>query len=431
MQTLRYTDDDFEQRLAPLLNRTAFDVEVERDVAGILAEVRERGDEAVAEFARRFDGVDLTPAEFAVPAAEIEAATSKTPVAARKAIRTACRQIKDFAAQRSPKPWSYSPRQGVILGERFAPLDRVGVYVPGGTAPLVSTVLHTVTLAAAAGVAEIVMATPPGPDKRVHPAMLYAAQYAGATEIYRLGGVYAVGALAYGTETVRKVEKLVGPGNAYVTAAKRQVYGHVALDLVAGPSEIMIIADETADPRFVAADMLSQAEHGTGREQAVLASTAPELLEEVRAELEEQSRQLSRSDSVSQVLESGVFLVQVESLERAAELASAYAPEHLEIMTRRAGHLAKSVTAAGAIFLGHWTPESIGDFVAGPSHVLPTGGAARAFSGLTIEHFFRRMSVINYQKSALLREAEHVAQFADVEGLDAHARNARIRQEKS
>ncbi|MBT3381556.1 MAG: histidinol dehydrogenase [Lentisphaerae bacterium] len=431
MEILRYSDSDFESRLSGLLGRTAFDAEVEAHVAGILSRVQNEGDAALTALSGEYDRFAVAPDRFQVTVEEIERATGAISSRTRKAIRTSCRQVRDFAAQRIPKPWSYSPRNGVILGERFAPFSRIGAYVPGGTAPLVSTVLHTVTLAAVAGVEEIVVITPPGPEGDVHPAILYAAQYAGATEIYRLGGVYGIGALAYGTESISRVEKIVGPGNAYVTAAKRQVYGYVSLDLVAGPSEIMIIADDTADPRFVAADMLSQAEHGSGREQAVLVTTSRELVETVQNELAAQSAKLRRAECVSQVLESGVFVIEVATLEEAADLASRYAPEHLEIMTRRAGQLAKRVTAAGAIFLGPWTPEPVGDFVAGPSHVLPTGGAARYFSGLTVEQFFRRMSVVNYQKSALARELPHVERFAATEGLDAHGRSGSIRFERT
>lgn len=429
MQIIQYSDGNCDECLRQLFERGALEPGLERQVASILQRVRSGGDAAVTECAREFDGVALTPADFAVPAAMLETATGAVASRTRRAIRSACRQVKDFAAQRIPDPWSYSPRKGVILGERFAPLTRVGIYVPGGTAPLVSTVLHTVTLAAAAGVAEIVVTTPPGPDGCVHPALLYAAQYAGATEILRLGGVYAVAALAFGTETVPRVEKIVGPGNAYVTAAKRQVYGEVAIDLVAGPSELMIIADDTADARFVAADMLSQAEHGSGREQVVLVTTDMELLTAVRLELDRQRLTLSRAECIAAVLRNGAVLILVEDLEQAADIASRYAPEHLEIMTRRPGNLAKKVTAAGAIFLGHWTPEPVGDFVAGPSHVLPTGGAARMFSGLSVEHFFRRMSVVNYQKSALLKELDAVTRLAAAEGLDAHGRSAEIRGE--
>ncbi len=432
MKKISYQDADFEEKLKQLLNRTAFDRDVEASVAAILEEVRRRGDSALCVFAKQFDNVRLRPEQFRVSEKEIHAAAKELTPAQRKAIRTACRQVRDFALRRIPSPWSYSPRKGVVLGERFAPLSRIGAYVPGGTAPLASSVIHTVALAAAAGVNEIVVMTPPGPGGRVHPALLYAAGYAGATEVYRLGGVYAIGALAFGTETVRKVEKIVGPGNAYVTAAKRQVYGYTAIDLVAGPSEIMIIADESANPAYVAADMLSQIEHGSGREQAVLATTSAELITKVEAELIQQLAQLGRADAVRRVLDEGVFLVHLPSLDAATDLASRYAPEHLEIMTPRAGMLAKKVTAAGAIFLGPYTPEPVGDYVAGPSHVLPTGGAARFFSGLTVEHFFRRMSIVNYQKSSLLNELDSIAEFAAMEGLDAHGRSAAVRKtEKS
>ncbi len=427
MKIIRHDQPDFEAALAPLFQRTAFDPEIEHSVARILEEVRRRGDAAVAEFAKTFDHVALTPGRFRVSQEEIAAAEQSLPLRARQAIRLACRQVRNYAARQLPRAWSDAARRGVVLGERFEPLDRVGAYIPGGTAPLVSTVIHTVALAAVAQVPEIVVATPPRPDGTVHPAILFAAQTAGAAAVYRLGGVYAIAALAFGTETIQKVEKIVGPGNAYVTAAKRQVYGHTALDLVAGPSEIMILADDTADPRFIAADMLSQAEHGSGREQAVLVATREELLQSVAAELERQAGQRNRRDIIRNVLETGTFLILVDSIEAAAGLASRYAPEHLEIMTRKPGTVAKKVRAAGAVFLGPWTPEPVGDFVAGPSHVLPTGGAARFFSGLTVRHFFRRISVVHYQKSALEAEAPAIAEFAALEGLDAHGASVAIR----
>jgi len=427
MQILRSGDADFNRKLAPLLNRVAFDPQIEAGVATILADVRRRGDAALSDYAQKYDGVSLTPAEFAVSKDEIAAAASQLDPATISAVHLAVAQVRDFARMRLPTDWRYSPRPGVILGERFVPLSRIGAYVPGGTAPLLSTVVHTVTLAATAGVKEIVVITPPGPDGKINPAILYAAQYAGATEIYRLGGVYGIGALAFGSESVRRVEKIVGPGNAYVTAAKRQVYGFVALDLVAGPSEIMIIADADADARFIAADMLSQAEHGSGHEQAVLITTSVELLAEVVAQLKVQRQQCQRQQCLDKVLDEGTFLILVDSLEAAAALASDYAPEHLEIMTAAPEKLAKQISAAGAIFLGPWTPEPVGDFVAGPSHVLPTGGAARFFSGLSVEHFCRRMSVVNYDRGALVREIAAIEQFAAVEGLDAHGRSASVR----
>lgn len=430
MDIIRLSAPDYRQRLAPLLHRSAFDPVIDDAVAAILTAVRANGDAAVADFAEKFDGVRLSPGDFRVSAADLAEAEAGVDNATRETIAQVRAQVAAFARQRLPERWQFSPRSGVILGEQFAPLDRVGCYVPGGTAPLISTVIHTVTLAATAGVKNIVVVTPPGPQGKVNPAILYACQVAGATEIYRLGGVYAVAALAYGTMTIPKVEKIVGPGNAYVTAAKRQLYGEVALDLVAGPSEIMIVADGAADPRFIAADMLSQAEHGSGREQAVLVTTAPELLEKVRAELLRQSAALSRAACVKTVLDKGVFLIEAANLEDAADLASQYAPEHLELMVAEPTQLAPRITAAGAIFLGPWTPEPVGDFVAGPSHVLPTGGAAKFFSGLTIEHFFRRMSLVSYKRDALARELPMITCFANREGLDAHGNAAAIRFEK-
>ena len=427
MKIIRRAQENYQEELSSLLNRSAFSSDIDSQVAEILAEVRLHGDAALCEFARKFDHVELTPAQFAVGDAECNTASQKITAEVRDAIAIAVQQVTDFARQRLPKKWSFSPRPGVTLGEQFSPLSRVGCYIPGGTAPLISTVVHTVSLAAAAGVPEIVVVTPPGPNGQVNPALLHACRIAGATEIYRLGGVYGIAALAYGSESVRKVEKIVGPGNAYVTAAKRQVYGQVALDLVAGPSEIMIIADASANPAFIAADMLSQAEHGSGREQAVLLTTAPELLLQVRAELQRQSALLRRSDCVHKVLSKGVFLLEAASLDEAVELANRYAPEHLELMLAQPEEIAAKITAAGAIFLGHWTPEPVGDFVAGPSHVLPTGGSGKYFTGLTVEMFFRRSSLVQYNREALTRELPYIRCFAECEGLDAHGNSAAIR----
>ncbi len=427
MQIISRCDPDFQNKLKPLLERSAFSSDIDHAVKEILDRVRCQGDDALSTFAQQFDHVKLAASEFRVSQEECRAAFTKIDDLTREAVDCAVRQIQDFSRRRLPAAWSYSPRKGVTLGEQFFPLDRVGCYVPGGTAPLISTVVHTVAMAAAAGVREIVVVTPPGRDGSVNPVLLYACQKAGATEIYRLGGVYGIAALAYGTATVRKVEKIVGPGNAYVTAAKRQVYGEVALDLVAGPSEIMIIADTSANPAFVAADMLSQAEHGSGKEQAVLLSTDAELLPKVQNELLRQSKLLSRSECVEEVLQNGVFLVEVKDLDEAASLASLYAAEHLELIVEEPRQLAPKISAAGAIFLGPWTPEPVGDFVAGPSHVLPTGGSARFFTGLTVEMFFRRSSLVEYDRAALERELPYVTRFAECEGLDAHGNSAAIR----
>jgi histidinol dehydrogenase len=429
MEKIYYNDEAFEKKLEKLYYRPSYPPEIEDSVKHILAEVRKNGNSALCVYARKFDKVDLTPDMFSVREDEIKTASRQICNRSKSAIKTALRNIELFSEQRIPQPWTSSPRPGVIIGERFEPMERIGVYIPGGTAPLVSTVIHTAGLAKAAGVEEIVAVTPPAADGTIHPAVLYAMRQAGVTEIYRLGGVYGIAALAYGTETIKKVEKIVGPGNAYVTAAKKLVYGEVAIDMVAGPSEIMIIADEKCNPAFIAADMLSQAEHGSGFEQAVLLSTDKDLMDEVEKELLTQKKELLRQEPLEKVLANGTFLIQVEDMAQAAEIASRYAPEHLEIQCRKAGNVAKQVKAAGAIFIGQWTPEPIGDFCAGPSHVLPTAGSGRYFSGLTVESFFRRMSILNYQKGALRNEVKTAVKFAEMEGLDAHGRSAAIRFE--
>ncbi len=428
MEFLLRDTPDFSARLQAMLSRKAFSPEIEASAAAMIQAVREEGDQALCRFALQYDHTGLAPERFRVAEAEIDAACVKVPREDRDAIEMAVAHIQDFYSHTLPKDWSYSPRPGVVLGEQFHPLERVGCYVPGGTAPLVSTVCHTVAIARVAGVKEILVCTPPGGERGIHPALLYACRAAGATAIYRLGGVYGVAAMALGTATIPQVEKICGPGNAYVTAAKRALYGTVALDLVAGPSEILVLADGRANPVYLAADVLSQAEHGSGREQAVLVSPSRAILEATRDEILRQAAQLKRQECVQKVLEHGVFLVEARDLEDAAAIASSYAPEHLELQVADPQALAPKITAAGAIFLGDYTPEPVGDYVAGPSHVLPTGGTARFFNGLTGDAFFRRTSLISYDREALLREQPALARLTAAEGLDAHGRSAAIRQ---
>jgi histidinol dehydrogenase len=427
MKIISYKDSAFDQQIRPLFERSAYPEEIEKNVRKILKDVRKNGNKALCRYALEFDKVELNPDTLRVSEKEIKKAEKLVSDQNKTAINAAIDNIAKFAKKQIPKPWSFTPRAGVIVGERFEPIDRVGVYIPGGTAPLVSTVIHTAGIAKTAGVKEIVAVTPPGVNGRILPELLYAMKKAGVTEIYRLGGVYAIGALAYGTENITKVEKIVGPGNAYVTAAKKIVYGEVAIDMIAGPSEIMIIADEKVNPKNIAADLLSQAEHGSGLEQAVLLSTSMQVIKQVEKCLIKQMSSLSRIEAVKKVMENGIFLIEVEDMDSAAEIATKYAPEHLEIICKQPGSIAKKVKAAGAIFLGEWTPECVGDFVAGPSHVLPTGGSAKFFSGLTAEHFFRRMSIINYQKKALVREDKFIEAFGTMEGLQAHRKSSEFR----
>ena len=427
MKKLVYGKAGFEQAVQVLYDRPAFPPEAEVSARQIIDAIRERGDDAVAEFAEKFDRKKLSPAEFQLPLDEAGKIASMLPSADKLAIRRALKQIQQFAKLTRPRNWMMGVRSGVKVGEKFTPMERVGVYIPGGTAPLVSTVLHTAGIAAAAGVKEIVAITPPG---NTHPAVMYAMLQAGVTEIWRLGGVYGVAALALGTQSIRKVEKICGPGNAYVTAAKKLLYGEVGIDLVAGPSEILIIADKEANPEFVAADLLSQAEHGSGLEQAVLVSTDHSLINKVEKAVLRQRDSLSRQATIDKVLSNGVFLIEVPDEETAAAVASSYAPEHLEIQTVNPERVAKMITAAGAIFLGEWTPESCGDFCAGPSHVLPTAGSAKKFNGLETASFYRRTSLVKYSRSALKRDADVIARFGAMEMLDAHGRAGTIRVEK-
>lgn len=427
MKKLYYDAPGFEEALRALADRPGYPPEIEEKVAAIIADVGRDGDAAIVKYAAMFDKVELDPARFRVTEDEIDAAEALLSEHEKNSINTALSQVRDFALATVPHGWHASPRSGVMLGEKFTPMDRVGVYIPGGTAPLVSTVLHTAGIAGAAGVREIVAATPANREGKVHPAVLYAMRKAGVTEIYRLGGVYGVAALALGTQTIRKVEKLVGPGNAYVTAAKKLLYGKVAIDMVAGPSEILVIADAGANPEFIAADLLSQAEHGSGLEQAVLVTTDRAMIEKVEAAFLRQKASLPKLEAVERVEARGVFLIHAADLEQAARVASTYAPEHLEIQTENPESVAGKITAAGAIFLGPWTPESIGDFCAGPSHVLPTASSARYFNGLETAGFFRRTSLVKYDEAALRREAPIVECFGEMESLAAHGRAVSVR----
>ena len=415
---------DWRSGLDLLCNLPAYPPAAEEVAAAVIADVRKRGVEAICEYAEKFDHVKLTFDQFRISDEEIAAASKIVSAENKKAIKTACRQVRAFAKETLPKNWKKKIRPGVTVGEQFNPLDRVGVYIPGGTAPLVSTVLHTAAIAKACGVKEIVAVTPAG---GVHPETLYAMKCAGVTEVYRLGGIYGVAAITVGVPGIPKVQKLVGPGNAYVTAAKKLLYGEVGIDLVAGPSEILVIADKSADPEFVAADLLSQAEHGSGLEQAVLVSTDETLFAAVEQACLRQKKMLAREEIIDRVWEKGIFFISVPDLDRAAEVANLYAPEHLEVQTEEPEKMLPKLKAAGAIFLGPWTPEPIGDFCAGPSHVLPTASSALRFNGLESVSFFRRTSIVRYSRSALEREVEVVERFGAMEKLGAHGMAGTVR----
>jgi histidinol dehydrogenase len=409
------------------LKSPAVDPSAEKLASRVLERIRRGGDVEVARCMRDFNGVRVGPDRFRVTEEEIESSVRTVDREFRRAVADVLKRVRRFARAGLRPDWEIRAPRGGRLGERFLPLDRVGVYVPGGASPLASTALMTVPLAAVAGVREIVAATPCGRDGRVNPHILFALRAAGATEILRLGGIQAIGALAYGTETIRRVDKIVGPGGPFVTAAKRLVYGAVALDMVAGPSEVAVLADGTARAAGVASDLLSQAEHGTGHERTLLVTTSARLAEGVRRELVKQAARLPRRGPITEVLTRRTRLVIVPDLVSGVAVINRFAPEHLEILTREPRRELRGIRSAGAVFLGPWTPESAGDFVAGPSHVLPTGGTARYFAGLTVEDFRRRMSLLELTRRDLEEMMPSLEAFARVEQLPAHARSARAR----
>ncbi len=418
-----------DRRIEAFNARPAFPDEAEKAAASVLADILKNGDKAVLAAVARFEGFKASSAS-ALHLSDDAIDFSSVPSSVLKAVRDAHKRVLRFSKASLRKPWSMKTPRGGSAGEFFSPMDRVGVYIPGGTAPLASTSVMTVTLAKAAGVKEIVACTPAGKDGKVNPVLVYALKLAGATEIYRVGGIQAIGMMAYGTKTCRKVEKIAGPGNAFVTAAKRQVYGYVAIDQVAGPSEIAVLTDGSVDVRWIAADLLSQAEHGSGYEKSLCVCTSKAQAEAIRAEVVRQTKSLSRKDIIQRVIDrDGILIVVAKSVAEGLDVVNRFAPEHFEIMTRDALKVMKGVRAAGAVFAGPWTPESAGDFVAGPSHVLPTGGAANMFNGLTPDDFRRRHSFVAFTKADLVETRPTIEAFAAVEGLDAHGRAATIRFE--
>lgn len=410
------------------LQRPAFDDEAEKTALRLLADIRSRGESAVLAAISQFEGVSLKKSELRVSETEFDNAASKVPENIKKYIQEAHTRVKVFSEHALHKDWSMETAHGGHLGEYYTPLERVGIYVPGGTAPLVSTVIMTATLAQVADVPEIVACTPTGRSNEINAAMLYAMKISGVTEVYRIGGIQAIGMMAYGIRNCDPVRKIVGPGGTFVTAAKRQVYGTVALDLIAGPSEIAILADESANPEFIAADLLSQAEHGTGFEKSMFVTDSRPLAQAVTKAISRQTAKLTRRALIKRVKDAnGILLVVAPSIDDGLSLINRFAPEHFELMVNNPEKLVPRITTSGAVFLGPWTPESVGDFAAGPSHVLPTGGAARMFSGLTVNDFRRRTSLVKYTKADLNDALPIIKMFSEIEGLDAHFKSASIR----
>ena len=429
MNIIRHTDADFAKRLEQVASSSSlFDPVIEERARAIVAAVKTRGDAALLEFTERFDGATLTAEQLRVTSPELLAASLKADASLRAAVTLAVRNIENFSRKSLRKNWSARNAQGAQVGEKFDAFERVGIYIPGGTAPLVSTALMTVALARVAGCREIVVCTPCGATGEINAALLFAARAAGATEIYRIGGAQAIAAMALGTATIRRVQKVFGPGNAYVAAAKRLLFGHVAVDLLSGPSEVLVLADETANPKFAAADLLAQAEHGSGHERVWLVTTSLKILRSVEKEIAKQLPKLLRREFIQRALDQNGWLIQVKTLTDAVALTNRLAPEHCEVMTRNPRKVSEGIVTAGAIFLGDWSPTVLGDYVAGPSHALPTGGAGASFAGLTVDQFQRRTSVVEYNRAALKKSLVAVKKFAELEGLDAHGQSAAIRK---
>lgn len=398
-------------------------------VNDVIEDIRANGDEAVLKYTKKFDKAELTPAQMRVTQVEIEEAVKEVDPELLKIIKKAADNIRAFHEKQKEDGFMMDAGKGAKIGVRVRPISVAGIYVPGGTAPLPSTVLMDVIPASVAGVPRIVFCTPPRADGTIAPVILAAASIAGATEIYKVGGSQAIAAMAYGTETIPRVDKICGPGNIYVNTAKRLVFGQVDIDMFAGPSEILIIADETADPEFVAADMLSQAEHDKIA-SAIVLTTSEELAKKVEDAVDRRSEEAARKEILEKSLQDYCSIIVCDDMDTAIAFSEEIAPEHLEICTKDPEKVSEKINNAGAVFLGSWSPEPLGDYFAGPNHTLPTSGTARFFSPLNTGDFYKKMSIINYNEESLREVYKDVAAFADSEGLTCHAASIRARFEK-
>lgn len=425
---IQYLDSNTKQNLLEnLLKRSPNQYgEYEKAVSEILNRVKEEGDSALFAYTEKFDQAHIDAEGIQVTEEEIKEAYEAVKPELLEIIRKALRNIEDYHKKQRQYSWFDSKPDGTMLGQKVTPLQRVGVYVPGGKAVYPSSVLMNIVPAKVAGVEEIVMVTPPGRDGKVTANTLVAAKEAGADVIYKVGGAQAIGALAYGTESIPKVDKIVGPGNIYVALAKKAVYGHVSIDAVAGPSEILVIADETANPRFVAADLLSQAEHDE-LASSILVTTSETLAHEVSREVDLFLKELSRREIIEKSLEQYGYILVADSMEEAIAVANDIASEHLEIQTKEPYDVMMKIRNAGAIFIGEYSSEPLGDYYAGPNHVLPTNGTARFFSPLSVDDFIKKSSIIAYSKAALEAVHEDIERFANAEQLTAHANSIKVR----
>ena len=429
MKITKVTEDAVATLLDDLLKRSPNNYTGYADkVQAIIDDVRERGDEALFEMTKRFDGADLNADNIRVTQAEIDEAYTLVDASLIEVIRKAMTNIRVYHEKQRQYGWFDTTSDGTILGQKVTPLQSTGVYVPGGKAAYPSSVLMNVIPAKVAGVEKIVMVTPPGKDGKVNPGTLVAAHEAGADEIYKVGGAQAIAALAFGTASVPKVDKIVGPGNIYVALAKKAVYGYVSIDSIAGPSEILVIADETANPRYVAADLLSQAEHDE-LASAILVTTSEKLAGEVQKEIEGFTQVLSRKAIIEKSLENYGHILIASSIDEAVEIANEIASEHLEIVTANPFEVMTKIRNAGAIFIGENSSEPLGDYFAGPNHILPTNGTAKFFSPLSVDDFVKKSSIIYYSREALAAKKDDIIQFAKAESLTAHANSIAVRFE--
>lgn len=429
MRIIKLNEQSRANILADLLKRDPNNYSAYEDtVQAIVDDVRARGDEALFEYTKKFDGAELSADNIRVTQAEIQEALSQVDPNLLAVMKKSMKNIREYHEKQKQYSWFDSKPNGTILGQKVTALSSVGVYVPGGKAAYPSSVLMNIIPAEVAGVEKIVMVTPPGKDGKVNPVTLIAAHLAGATEVYKVGGAQAIAALAFGTKSIPSVNKIVGPGNIFVALAKKAVYGHVSIDSIAGPSEILVLADETANPRFVAADLLSQAEHDE-LASAILVTTSMELAEKVSAEAEAFVQNLSRKAILEKSLENYGYILVTDSMEDAIETANAIASEHLEIVTKNPFEVMTKIQNAGAIFMGEYSSEPLGDYFAGPNHVLPTNGTAKFFSPLGVDDFIKKSSIIYYSREALEAVHTDIESFAEAEHLTAHANSVRVRFE--
>lgn len=430
MRMITLTKETTKDILENLLKRSPNNYgNYEAAVREILNRVQTEGDRALFEYTAKFDKTEITAETIRVTEEEIKEAYQQTDPALIDVIRKALVNIRSYHEKQKQNSWFTSSEEGTMLGQKVTPLQRVGVYVPGGKAVYPSSVLMNIVPAKVAGVDQIVMITPPGKDGKVNPSTLVAAKEAGADEIYKAGGAQAIGALAYGTQSIPKVDKIVGPGNIFVALAKKAVYGHVSIDSIAGPSEILVLADDSANPRFVAADLLSQAEHDE-LASAILITTSKALAEKVSREVDEFVKVLSRREIIQKSLDNFGYILLADSMEDAIEAANAIASEHMEIVTRNPFEIMMKVRNAGAIFIGEYSSEPLGDYFAGPNHVLPTNGTAKFFSPLSVDDFVKKSSIVYYSREALKKIHKDIEQFASSEQLTAHANSVAVRFEK-